>query len=243
MERIKKMTDWLLSHLVLFQGVLIVLVIIVSILSSINKWNSDIVIISLLIFIGSEFFVMSVGYLERIQRRLDGLGAGPRVVKRIQTTLLSEIIRKSQKELFISGVHMASLVGVRDEITNAAKRGVKVQILAFNLDNAIITGAYVTMREADAPDLNFTYLKSFLGKKNIELRIIDAFMPVLFVAGDMNSSNGHIKATHLFYKTSGADLPTVEMNFGDGLLYHDYLNQIRMLWNDGKQWDSTKKGS
>lgn len=71
-ENYIKMVEWIKTHVVLFQLCLLLFTFLISVISAIIQWYEPL-IISLLVFVGLEFFTLSVGSLDGIHQLMHEL--------------------------------------------------------------------------------------------------------------------------------------------------------------------------
>lgn len=177
----------------------------------------------------------NIFYLDDISTTLhmNSHNKGIVVKPRFDTTPISVIVLEAKQLVFISGIHLGSIIQNRSTLLKLADQGVKIQLLAMNLENHELYKIYSLMA-LDRINISLKHLESFDGYPNIEIRILDSIMPTMFVARDIGESSGYIKATHWFYKTHADNAPCIEVTKSDAGIYEQYADQIKLLWDDGK---------
>jgi len=200
------------------------------------------IIAAMLVVIAVESFVKQVFCLEGINEKLDNLrpqdSSFVEILKRNECKDLNAVINGAIHELFISGVNLQSLSNKINDLLNASRRGIKIRLLIFNLDNSSLMDAYINMKgdELRGPDKAEIFMKHFRNCKDVEVKIIDSIMPVMFIASDMDKRYGYIKAEHFFNNAAETDLPNIELS-PDKDWYNAYYEQIEAIWNKAESYN------
>jgi hypothetical protein len=202
---VKKIRDWILSNLTYVQLLLILLVGIASFISNYVS-NYTIVIISLLIFIGSEFFVLSVGYLEQILKRLNDLHPEERA-KCIenQKYQIHNYVKNIQHEIIITGYTFLTINNVEMHELSKLPDNIKIKLLALDLDDKKLVDNYLSIYKnmddklTNLGELQRKTLFDYLSAKdNVEVRLLEFIPPGKYIAIDINYETKYsfIKVEH-----------------------------------------------
>lgn len=104
-----KLKNWISNRLPIIQGIILILFFIISLIAGLNEWQNALMI-SLLLFIGCEFFLLIIGYLEQIMQYI-------RNVEKTQLTTSEDVdikhyIKSAKYDIFISGSSLSCLSSV-----------------------------------------------------------------------------------------------------------------------------------
>ena len=149
----------------------------------------------------------------------------------------NDIIHKAKEELFISGVNLMSFITYSSTIKGL--NHIKTRLLVMNDSNSELINAFRSMKGDNANSFSTDPLKGFyLPSKldNIEIREIDSIMPTLFMAFDMGTENGYIKAEHFFNASNSTQRPHIELTRENEKWYNIYYEHLEKVWNRAKPW-------
>lgn len=237
-----------MKHLVQLQFVLIIIVFLISLISGIND-NSTAMMITLLVFVGSEFIVLSIGYLEQIMNVLKSFDSSKYSDVRVIINKPLEWIDYAaiaKNDIFLSGPTLGSLVNYRRSLLNIPPN-VKVRMLVHDYNNFETIAAYCKVCKPNSTpqklkDKNKMFLNlidEFEGTNNIEIRVTDVPLHIIYIGCDIYNSSevSAIRAQHFLRKYK---IPVDVMDIDDKLifetqysssLYEIYENQIKALWD------------
>ena len=245
---------WIMEHLSYVQGILVLSVTVIAAITGYVK-NYYLLIVALLIFVGTEFTLITIGYLELILKHVssenDKTGKVSEVV--INDHLeWKDLVSKSKNDIFISGVTLGSLYNER-RFLEGIPENIKVNLLVHDVTNDEVTRQYCLLC---VPKASFMSLKNKQGlfmnlandlgkKKNMTIRMTDQPLYIQFVGCDVfdESNTSYIRAQHCLRKriTGGKDSIDDKMILGvDGKkeLYRVYKNQISILWESAKSYST-----
>jgi len=144
-------------------------------------------------------------------------------------------LEKAQKDVIISGGSMSQIIACDDILKELANRGVKIRLLALNVENIETRNAYEKMRPYDKKiSVNLDHLKTFKNDENIEIRIHDSLIALYLYAIDINEENGWIGADHFLTAVKDSDYPHIEVTRRNKEWYSVYQQQIEHLWEYSK---------
>lgn len=149
------------------------------------------------------------------------------------TKSILEIIETTKTELFISGITLKSWIGYYTHLLDRPYLNIK--IVALNINNKSLLETFKEMRGSnlDVPSLEF--LKGLQSHPNIEIRLINSMMPLLFVASDIETDQGYIKIQHMMNNTGSSKVPYIELK-PSNKWYNNYKEQINTIWNRSATW-------
>ncbi|MCL2222381.1 MAG: hypothetical protein FWC20_08930 [Oscillospiraceae bacterium] len=155
-------------------------------------------------------------------------------------------IMKAKKELFIIGMTMNSWGSLGNKIKDKAKlhssSGVKVKVLFANPNNDELLDMYTKMRggaefSGDKTTIEY-FVNGLKGERNIEMKVVNKIMPIVYFAADKDETNGYIRVIPLLSTTSNDDIPTIALTPTSGKSYDVYRGQIEELWKSGNPLES-----
>ncbi len=254
----QKVVDWISSHLVEIQGVLVLGVFLVSLISGINS-NDTVIMIALLVFVGTEFLVLSVGYLERISNDLKQLTEDEKNktydVTVNESLVWTDMAKTAKFDFIICTPTGGSLYNYR-RVFDEMPSNVKIRIIIFNLDDNAALDAYCTVVKPRLSALqlkqknsSFKMLATGLSSRpNVEIRISKTPFDTVYIGRDVfgNTSDAKIKVQHLLRKYGKADnMDIVDDKLiysidSDAPHYQVYYRQIKAIWDDGETYLSAK---
>ena len=203
------------------------------------------VISAMFLLIAVENFVTKIAYMDDMRGSLEGMrtrldelspltGGGIHIKNRDECVSLPQTIKDATHDLFISGVHLQALTHVFDALV--ARNDLRVKVLLLNLDNHELVKAHMDMK--GFPDLyhpTFEHLWRIRGHEHIEIRRINSIMPLVFVASDIDTAHGYIKAEHYFNNMDNSlKLPNIELTPINSEWYDVYKEQIASVWERGE---------
>jgi len=149
-----------------------------------------------------------------------------------------KFLLESQKEIIMIGGSMSRFTGaINPIIRHSQKNNVKVRILALNVLNNEIRERYAEMINYKNAPINLDHLIDLKNKENIEVRTYEFLPTAYYFAIDLNTQNGKIWASHIFYGVSQeCDYPHVIVDGSDEYWYETYRNHIESLWEKGVPW-------
>ena len=117
-----------------------------------------------------------------------------------------------------------------------SRTGVKIKILFVDLEDEELVKAYQKIGGYEFNDLSHTPFRRCLNNPNIEIRVINFFMPVDFAAVDISRNDGYIRAHHRFSNITSKKHPNVELTRINEW-YHAYYDQLNTVWGKGTPWN------
>ena len=197
------------------------------------------IIATMLFLIAGENFIKQLTHMEDIKEKLDSLKLQTEFKdSRKSLEAIPSKIKSAQNEVFITGMNMESWGGmIKDDLKEHIKDLKLIRILVLNLDDTSLKQNYEKMRGAplEGPPTAEFFLKGFLGHKNVEIRIINRIMPIVFFAKDMNEPGGYILAVPLSNTEHDNKLLNLEFTPTDKW-YENYHQQIEELWKSGEDY-------
>ncbi len=157
----------------------------------------------------------------------------------ISRTSLQEKVNQAKKSIFISGASLVTTIST--SFTNCIDNGIDVRLLMTKEDENLVNEcsklsyankdellSHIQMTkkhfyEIDLPDL-------------LQVRCINAVMPLSLVGIDVNESYGKIYVQQYLYKQDPALCPYYVCHFGEKW-YDTYKKQIDKLWKDREKID------
>jgi len=152
---------------------------------------------------------------------------------------INELFYKAQQEIIIIGGAMLRMTASDSILNNISKnKNVKVRLLALNIEKEEILIAYNKLtNKHEGGTVNLNHLKRFKSNSNIEIRTYEILPTAYFIAIDINTPNGFIKAAHIFSGGSDIDYPNIEISRSNEEWYEIYRHQIENLWGEGTLWE------
>ena len=247
MKYIKFIILWVHEHLSFVQAILTFLVTIISAIAGIFE-NYLALIVTLLVFVGTEFTIITIGYLEQITKILKSKSGQSEIEEVIvnESQNWTDLALKSKHDLFLSGVTMGSLYQERRLLANISDN-VKINILVHNPYNRSVTERYCEVCKPKASinsliskqELFKSLASDLMVQKNVLIKMTDDPLYMQFVACDVfdESDYSYIRAQHCLRKyLSANDNPKVDdkLIYGvkkDTAAYEVYQRQILKLWD------------
>lgn len=238
-----KIKSWLVGHLVETQATLIILIFIISILSGLTE-KTDVMMISLLVFIGTEFLVISIGYLERILKKVgDSKKSDVEVIINNKLEWI-DFTKNAKHDVFLSGPTLGSLNNDRRVFYNIPQE-VKLKFLVhdFEVKETIKAYCYVCKPKDNIDQLTIKHqvFKSFISNDlkdfdNVEIRVTKTPLHIIYMGCDIfkHSNNTKIRAQHFLRKyvdRSSDDKLIFSAEYGTSL-YEVYEKQLKALWKE-----------
>jgi len=246
MKKIQKAFAWVQNHILIVQASMMLIALIISIFfSQTNK--TDEIIITLLVLIVFDFFIVCVTHLELIQKKVQEIynfTAHPSdehilFVKRNEFDWETEII-KAHNDVFISGASLSSLYEGLETFANWPSK--TLRILSLNIENnaqmqefCLMHGVRLTPEKLAQQNAVFRIVmedERVKSNKHIHFATADRITPVVFVAVDIlkQSENTFIKAQHYLHeKNAGGESISIVTKPGCEL-FDLYKEQIETLW-------------
>lgn len=161
----------------------------------------------------------------------------------VERTGFSEKIRLAKSSLFISGVSMVSILS-SSEIEKLLAVGVKVRLLLTrNTEDLIREQAKLSYTDietlANHKNESLKYMKKFYINKsysNLEIREIDAVVPMAFVGIDLEVSSAQLYVQSYMYLTHPAQSPNFMCSSSE-IWFERFRNQIELLWDHATEID------
>jgi|GEM_PF-3031045 len=237
-EFLKKKSNW--PNLII-----LTLAIIGCAIGFFRKDFSHEIIAAMFMLIAVQLFISRIICFEKLEKKLDDLRSIPKdaiIVKQEDNFMeeINKLLRKAQKEIIITGGALSLLSGdTQTEIFNASsKRGLKVRLLAVNIDNKNILNGYNTwVDQRLGGPASLDHLKTYNNKDNIEIRTFEFLPAAIFVAIDLDEHSGYIKVHHILSGVREKNMqPFIEINPSNRYWYGVYSNYIKTLWDCGKKW-------
>ena len=253
MKYIKNIWNWCLEHLSYVQAILILSVTVISTISETVK-QPTVTLVALLIFVGTEFTVITIGYLEPVSKKLNlSIKEKKKISELIinDSLLWKDLADQAKRDIFLSGVTLGSLYQDRRKL-NSIPDNINIYLLVHDINNDNATKLYceVCKPKASFQDLKdkqviFRSLANDLRlKKNIFIKMTEEPLYIQFVGNDVfnESEKSYIRAQHCLRKkiVKGDDkIIDDKLIFGaDGQceLFRIYKKQIQILWADAKDY-------
>jgi len=245
-----KITNWINEHLLHVQVLLLLAVIIsCTLLKLFDK--QDELIESLLIFIAIDFFILSIGYLEKIKKHTSQIHSlmmkkHPNIefVNRGEMDWIS-IISKAKSDVFINGITLYPYVEGKKAF-KSLKSNIHVRMMTLDVGDTNMLNDYRKMfygrGSSIAKYINygniFKELYIFLkDQANVEFAVADRVTPICFFAVDIInlSSESFIRVQHHLYEKEAKD-ETISYIVRPGIPLFDVLReQIELLWGNAKR--------
>ncbi|MCL2311530.1 MAG: hypothetical protein FWC41_03415 [Firmicutes bacterium] len=243
---------WILKNMALITLLLTITAIVISLFFV--GIDANVKIVSLLVIIVTEFFIVIFCYLERIAESTKKIDT---IIERIPTTGYSTLPQEydkckyAQNSIFISGVGMNNIYGVREMLADI-KSSVSITLAVNNYEEPdVMTALYSFFGK---PSKKWDGYKTFFNEsvkkiKNrpdrpVKVIYMDTFVPIAFFAIDYKeeTDNSFIQAKHYIlsdeldhdkqngYKIKGYYY-TARPRTDSYKLYREYLNQILLIEN------------
>lgn len=196
----KRVGVWIQMHLLLIEMIFIILTFIASLFMGFTNRYQELMI-TLLVFIGSEFILLIIGYLEPIMRYI-------RQENRFRQTRtgkedLKSIIKTAKKNVVIIGSTLSSLLPLTAEINNLSS---DITVELFYIDPEFLSandGFCDLINRADINqfqtehDFFMTKIYSLLKQRSNTLFYKMSFAsPITYIAIDTANHSGQILAEH-----------------------------------------------
>ncbi len=246
----RKIIDWIVSHLVESQAILVICVFFVCLIAGINS-NTTTMMITLLVFIGSEFMVLSVGYLERISNGINKLAEDCNQKSEIivNTPLeWSDMAKTAEHDFLICTPTGGSLYSFR-RVFSEMPSNVQIRIIILNFNDNVALTAYcavvkpkLSVLQLKEKNKSFNWLaKDLLAMPNVEIRVSKTPFNTVYVGRDVfgNTNNAKIKVQHLLQKyikpgsTDNVDDKLIYSVYPDAPQYQVYYRQMKAIWDNG----------
>lgn len=247
MKHLKRLLSWLHDHLSYVQASLTFLVTIIAAISGIYE-NYLALIVTLLVFVGTEFTIITIGYLEQILKALKNQNENSEIDEVIvnDSQKWTDLAQKARHDLFLSGVTMGSLYQERRLLSDIPDN-ININILVHNPNNRSVTELYYEVFKPKASINNllskqelFKSLATDLAvRNNVHIKMTDDPLYMQFVACDIfnESDYSYIRTQHCLRKyLSLTDIPKVDDKLIYGVkkgssVYEVYQRQILKLWD------------
>ena len=174
------------------------------------------------------------------------LPQAPMIALRDDLIPLDTHLKNVKHDLFISGVTLSAAMGSRmTAIKELGKKGLSVRLLYVNPKKKALLQTYKDLRGSKRDETGLTKIQiaEYSVCENIEMRFTDSLIPVFFIAGDLDTTEGFIQASHAFYDTKASERPTVYVTQTTREWYERYRAQIELIWKDAKPFTPNKKKS
>lgn len=251
MKYVQMFWKWCLKHISYVQGVLVLSVTVISAISGITS-NYLALLVALLVFVGTEFTVITIGYLEPISKKEKTENGVEKSISEVtinENIQWKDLVENAQHDLFFSGVTLGSLYQERRILKNIPNN-IHVRIIVHNVKDDEVTRLYcitcnpkATFQELKEKQKIFNVLSKDLKKKeNIEIRMTNMPLYIQFLGCDIleKSEKSYIRAQHCLRKNLTAINPIDDkLVFGvDGgkILFDIYRNQVMILWNNATDY-------
>jgi len=142
---------------------------------------------------------------------------------------LTQFINNAQSEIYI----YTHTPVVWDSYVNLllSRENISLKILIANPENGELLKAYNEIRNRSYDTFKSNHAKCIQEHKKLEIRIINSFMPVTFLASDIYTDGGYIRAYHHF---NGSDVNIIIKLTKDNKEWYDfYQEKLEILWNRG----------
>ena len=228
-----KLKNWISNRLPIIQGIILILFFIISLIAGLNEWQNALMI-SLLLFIGCEFFLLIIGYLEQIMQYI-------RNVEKTQLTTSEDVdikhyIKSAKYDIFISGSSLSCLSSVyrtlkelnpiiKLELCNLDKEYMASHSDLFSVINA-------SKEQFDSRYLTFEtdVLCHVKNRPKTNIYSINAVSPITYIGVDLEhpSPNSIIVGMHY---TFGNDYDLAWIAKPGSVLFQRYKTQIEEIRN------------
>lgn len=111
MKYVQMFWKWCLKHISYVQGILVLSVTVISAISGITS-NYLALLVALLVFVGTEFTVITIGYLEPISKKEKTENGVEKSISEVtinENIQWKDLVENAQHDLFFSGVTLGSL--------------------------------------------------------------------------------------------------------------------------------------
>jgi hypothetical protein len=181
--------------------------------------------------------------IKNINERLNNLTSyseGCVIVKTIEDFIgeINDLLRIAQNDIIIIGDSLIKLMGSNNIIEDLTlKRGVKVRLLALNIEKKEIFTEYNKLVDHyNGAPVNLNHLQCFKSK-NIEIRTYEVLPTAYYIATDLNFPYGHIQTIPILSgEHSENKYPKMEINHSNEYWYNVYHEHIESLWKKGTPW-------
>jgi sugar-specific transcriptional regulator TrmB len=150
---------------------------------------------------------------------------------------VKNLLSSAKKEIIVTGGTLSDLNTHRITIDEITSKGVKIKLLALDVENREILDGYNKLIERPGKADNLHHLQRFENNKNIEIRKFNLLPLVYFIAKDIDDSNGAIMAVHLL--SNGEIFPCITATEKKGEWYELYKSQIKSIWEKGVPYKSS----
>lgn len=245
----KRIAVWIQSHLLHVQITLTLLTVIICVVfASLDKQQE--LLIALLSLIGIDFFVLSIGYLEKTLKNTSSIidllkNSGQSDIKLIQRNELDWIsaVKDAQHDVFISGTTLHTYVegkAVLSKIDNISFR-----IMTLDIGNSDILTSFTKMRYQKGSNQRYIALSNVFkdlysavrAKSNFKFSVSDRITPMSFFAVDIQqpSCNTFIRVQHYLHEKEAKEA-TISYIIKPGCPLFDVVkDQIEILWENSKK--------
>ena len=200
--------------------------------------NYIIMSISLLIFIGIEFFVLCVGYLDRILKKLSIASVENHMLITNQFNYdWVPAVEKAKHSIFISGIAFKDLCAKHREFRKIPPN-IKIEIIMIDNDDSDLLDAFCKMAGQTTPERikkHYEVLKTLIDdlqkRENTCIKCVDFLMPTFYFGIDIDDieSNSLIRSQHFLHFSPSYDKPMGFEVKSDSDLFYIYKQQIEIL--------------
>jgi len=187
-----------------------------------------------------ENFITKITYMDDIIQKLGNSKGMVMMREEDDCTPVPEVIKRAEKEMFISA---ATLISYHKYLPEIARRTnlERIRLLVYTDEMGEI---YDKLKRTGARGISTSFLTPYSDGSigNVEIRKIDSFMPTTFFAIDMSTHGGYIRATYLFNDHQESPyMPSVEFTPNDGEWYSIHKNQMEALWKRAEPWNESRE--
>jgi len=186
----------------------------------------------------AENFITKITYMDDILQKLEKPKGAVSMKHEDDCVPVPEVTKRAKKEMYISAATLINYYKYLPEIARRVDLD-KIRLLIYSDEMIKI---YDKSKNSGSEGITTSHLKPYIEVENIEIRVIDSFMPTTFFAIDMNEHYGEIRATYLFNNHQESHhMPSVELTPNDGKWYNIHKNQMEVLWERATRWTGNEK--
>ena len=163
--------------------------------------------------------------------------------KRSDFERLEHIFMSVKNDLFVSGINLEGIVPSCSIIKELAQKGVHIKLLMLNPDgkklvaSSDMSGVTNTERKKKIK-ANLEFLKrefkDEIQSNQIEIRTIDAVLPISFIGIDIEKDYGQLIVQNYLYKTPSSKSLMLLFTNRQLYWYNLYIEQLNLIWENGK---------
>lgn len=230
-----ELTNICVKYLPTIQFLLLIIVFIISLLFK-SIGDSISVMITLLCFIGIEFFVMSCGYLERILKKVNKVDISKFRILYADQETKEKLFSSAKHDIVVIGFSLSSLAGFCRQLRDLSP---KIEISLCNVDPEYLStvgNAYEIMNCKNLVDFNLAYRNYYKNiyeklkksRKKIKGYCVKSLLPSTYIAIDFYKKTN--ESTILVEQYTAEEIKDIAFWVRpDCKQYHIYHKQIEYI--------------